>query len=122
MIDTLSKLPHKDPVRFIKTVQKEEDDYAVSLVEFKDVPTLSTVVEAAAQNIIFIKSIFKDSYKGVLTGMKNIELLGEIDKGIYTMHTKKIGGLDNFFVCNFECFKEGKKIAHGEISIYRESK
>ncbi len=116
------KLPHKEPVKFIKEVEAEGENHAVSIVEFKQKPTLSAVVEAAAQNIVFITSIFKGTYKGVLTGMKNIELLGEIESGLYRVHTEKKAELDDFFILEFEMLKGGEVVVRGEINIYRESK
>ncbi|MCK4441742.1 MAG: hypothetical protein KAU90_07025, partial [Sulfurovaceae bacterium] len=65
------KLPHKAPVRFIKDVIVEGENHAISIVEFDEVPTLSAVVEASAQNVIFILSLFEIYHIGVLTGMKN---------------------------------------------------
>ncbi len=121
-MDIDEQLPHKAPVKFIKTVEVEGENHAVSLVEFNDKPTLSAVVEAAAQNIIFIKSIFNNNYNGVLTGMKNVQLLKELDSGIYTVTTDKLAELDNFFILKFILSKEDDIYADGEVSIYRESK
>jgi len=111
------KLPHKVPVRFIKEVEIEGDDDATSLVEFLEKPTLSAVVEAAAQNVIFILSLYKDYDGGVLTGMKNIELLGELKEGIYRVESKISTQLESFCIIAFRLSRGEDSVVTGEISI-----
>jgi len=116
------KLPHKEPVRFIKEVLEEGDDYAISLVEFKEKPTLPAVVEASAQNTIFILSLFEIYHIGMLTGMKNIETYQELNAGVYRVETKIGASLDNFFIFNFVLSQNGKKFVDGEITILLEKR
>jgi hypothetical protein len=111
------KLPHKVPVRFIKEVEIEGEYHAISLVEFTETPTLSAVVEAAAQNVIFILSLYKDYDGGVLTGMKNIELSESLQAGIYRVESEISTQLESFCMLRFKLSKEDKSIVKGEISI-----
>lgn len=111
------KLPHKKPVRFIKEVIEEGDKHSISLVEFNEKPTLSAVVEAAAQNVIFIISLYKDFDGGVLTGMKNVKLLAEFDSGIYSVESTLMARIDNYTNFRFRLHREAKIFVEGEINI-----
>jgi len=114
-IDTL--LPHKYPVRFIKEVCVEGEDHAESLVEFKEHPTLPAVVEAAAQNVIFIRSLYREFDGGVLTGMKNIELLQSLNTGVYKTKSTIAARLDHFCTVKFELLDEDVICVKGEMNI-----
>ena len=120
MINIEEKLPHKPPVRFIKEVIESADTYAVSLVHFDTSPTLSATVEAAAQNIVFILSVFKEGYMGVLTAAKSVKLHEPPDKGTYRVYTEKTAEFEDFFMLHFTLTREEKLYVSGEISIYRE--
>lgn len=111
------KLPHKYPVRFIKEVQIDGEDHAVSLVEFKEKPTLAAMVEAAAQNVVFIRSLYKDFDGGVLTGMKNIEFFEDVELGIYHVESAIMTRLDHFCMIKFTLSTNEGICAKGEISI-----
>jgi hypothetical protein len=111
------RLPHKNPVRFIKEVQIDGENHAVSLVEFKEKPTLAAAVEAAAQNVVFIRSLYEDFDGGVLTGMKNIEFLEKMDSGIYQAESIIMTRLDNFCMIRFTLSMADNIYAKGEMNI-----
>ena len=111
------KLPHKSPVRFIKEVLEEGENHSISLVEFDEKPTLSAVVEAAAQNVIFIVSLYRDFDGGVLTGMKNVELLSELELGVYRVESELIARIDNYTIFRFRLSTEEGTSVEGEINI-----
>jgi len=114
-IDTL--LPHKYPVRFIKEVLVADRDYAESLVEFKEEPTLPAVVEAAAQNVVFIRSLYKEFDGGVLAGMKNVELLQSLNSGVYKTKSIIVARLSHFCTVKFELLDENMICVKGEMNI-----
>jgi len=117
------KLPHKVPVRFIKEVLEEGEDYAISIVEFDETPTLSAIVEASAQNVIFILSLFEIYHIGVLTGMKNIKLHQKLNAGTYRVETNIFASLDNFYIFTFKLFDNNDTlIVDGEITILLEER
>jgi hypothetical protein len=116
------KLPHQEPVRFVKEVLEEGRNHAVSLVEFDEIPTLPAIVEASAQNTIFILSLFEIYHIGMLTGMKKIELYQELKEGIYRVETTISASLDNFFIFNFVLSQNDKKFVDGEITILLEKR
>ena len=117
------KLPHKAPVRFIKDVIVEGEKHAISIVEFDEVPTLSAVVEASAQNVIFILSLFEIYHIGVLTGMKNIKVYQELNAGTYNVETQISASLDNFYIFEFKLFdNDDTIIVDGEITILLEKR
>jgi len=117
------KLPHKAPVRFIKEVLEEGEDYAISIVEFDEAPTLSAIVEASAQNVIFILSLFEIYHIGVLTGMKNIKLHQKLNVGTYRVKTEIFARLDNFYMFTFKLFDNNDTIiVDGEITILLEER
>lgn len=115
------KLPHKEPVKFIKEVIDEGENHAVSIVEFDEEPTLSAIVEASAQNVIFILSLFDKYHIGMLTGMKEVKLYQDLKAGTYRVKTEIFANLDNFYMFKFELFdKKGTIVVDGEITILLE--
>ena len=115
------KLPHKEPVKFIKEVIDEGKNHAVSIVEFDEEPTLSAIVEASAQNVIFILSLFDKYHIGMLTGMKEVKLYQDLKAGTYRVKTEIFANLDNFYMFKFELFdKKGTIVVDGEITILLE--
>lgn len=117
MIADINRLPHQAPVRFLTEVIKDGEDDAISMLEFLEKPTLSAVVEAAAQNVIFIASLYKVYNGGVLTGMKNIILHDKLKSGKYRIESKISAQLDNFCIFSFELFRDNKVIAEGEFNV-----
>jgi len=111
------RLPHKYPVRFIKEVELEGDDYAVSLVDFQEKPTLAMLVEAAAQNTVFIASLYAEFDGGVLTSIKNAESLKVFELGVYRVKTSITSRLDSFIVVSFAFLSKEDILAKGEINI-----
>ncbi len=111
------KLPHKEPVKFIKEIIEEGENHAISLVEFIETPTISAVVESAAQNVIFIISLYKDFDGGVLTGMKKIGLLRELESGIYSVESLLTARIDNYTNFRFKLYRDNVVFVEGEINI-----
>jgi len=110
-------LPHKKPVRFIEEVLEEGEEYAISLVVFHEKPTLSAMVEAAAQNIIFISSLNSVFDGGVLTLMKNINLLNELEPGTYKVSSEMVARIDNYATFKFNVSIEDEAFVNGEINL-----
>jgi len=113
----IDQLPHLAPVRFIKEILLAEEIEAASTVEFKEKPTLAAVVEAAAQNVIFITSLYRDYDGGVLTAMKNVQLLEPLVQGDYRVESKISTKLGNFSLFKFKLSQNDKIFVEGEISI-----
>jgi hypothetical protein len=121
-VEDIGRLPHKDPVRFITEVKIAAEDDAASLVEFKEKPTLAAIVEAAAQNVIFIASLYRIYDGGVLTGMKNIELLRELDAGVYRVESAVTARVDNYAIFRFNLSTEEGIFVEGEMNIVMEER
>jgi len=81
----INLLPHLAPVRFVTEVLEANEKDSTSTVLFEEEPTLAAVVEAAAQNVIFITSLYKEFDGGVLTGMKRVKLQKPLTKGSYSV-------------------------------------
>ncbi len=111
------KLPHKYPVRFIKEVEIEREDDAISLVEFKEKPTLSALLEAGAQNTVFIQSLYAKFDGGVLSSIKYAELLAPFEAGVYRVKSSIVSRLDPFVVVAFVFLQQEDILAKGEINI-----
>lgn len=115
--DDINNLPHLPPVCFIKEVLHSGEIESSSMVEFQEEPTLSATVEAAAQNVIFIASLYKDYDGGVLTGMKKVELLRPLSKGSYKVESKILAQLNNFSIFTFRLSQDDNVFVEGEINI-----
>jgi len=117
MIADIDRLPHKAPVRFVSEVIKDGEVDSISMVTFKEKPTLSAIVEAAAQNVIFIASLYRVYDGGVLTGMKNISFKESIEMGTYKIESKISAQLDSFCIFTFELFSDERVVAMGEFNV-----
>ena len=117
MIINIDKLPHKAPVRFITEVLKNGDNNAICMIEFNEKPTLSAIVESAAQNVIFISSLYRLYNGGVLTGMKNVVFHRPLERGSYRVESKISTQLENFCLFSFEIFKDELLMASGEFNV-----
>jgi hypothetical protein len=116
-VEDINRLPHLAPVRFVKEVLLAGETESASIVAFKEKPTLAAVVEAAAQNVIFIASLYRDFDGGVLTAMKNINLLEPLTQGDYKVESKISTRLDNFSLFSFRLSQNNKIFVEGEMSI-----
>lgn len=117
MIVDIDRLPHKAPVRFISEVIKNGENDAISMLKFLEPPTLSSVVESAAQNVIFITSLYRIYDGGVLTGMKNIVRYEKLEAGGYRIESKISAQLDSFCIFTFELFRDERVVAEGEFNV-----
>ncbi len=117
MIVDINRLPHLAPVRFVTEVLKAGEVDSASMVTFEEVPTLSAIVESAAQNVIFITSLYRDFEGGVLTGMKRVKLLKNLEKGSYQVQSILSARLDNFSMFKFTLLKDNEIFVEGEMSI-----
>ena len=121
----INQLPHLAPVRFITEVLEAEEMASASIVTFEEEPTLSAVVESAAQNVIFITSLYRDFEGGVLTAMKRVKLLKSLQKGSYQVQSVLSARLDNFSMFKFTLSQNDEIFVEGEMSIvmnHREKK
>lgn len=116
-VEDINRLPHLAPVRFIQEVLFAGETESASIVEFTEMPTLSATVEAAAQNVIFIASLYRTYHGGVLTGMKNVKQLETLTKGSYKVESKILTKLDNFSMFTFKLSQNDKLFVQGEMSI-----
>ncbi len=116
-VEEINKLPHLAPVRFVTEVLKAGEMDSTSMVTFEEVPTLSAIVESAAQNVIFITSLYRDFEGGVLTGMKRVKLLKNLEKGSYKVQSILSARLDNFSMFKFTLLKDNEIFVEGEMSI-----
>ena len=110
-------LPHKKPVRFIKELIEGGKNHSISLVDFIETPTLSAVVEAAAQNVIFITSVNKDYDGGVLTRMKKVKRFKNLKIGTYRIESHIVAQIDNYANFKFLLSKDGEIYTEGEMNI-----
>jgi len=117
MIVDIERLPHQAPIRFVIEVIKDGENDAISMVEFKEKPTLSAVVESAAQNVIFISSLYHIYDGGVLTGMKHILLHQTLERGVYRIESKISAQLDSFCIFTFQLFQNEKVMVEGEFNV-----
>jgi hypothetical protein len=116
-VEDINRLPHLAPVRFVKKVLLAAETESASIVAFKEQPTLAAVVEAAAQNVIFIASLYRDFDGGVLTAIKNVNLLEPLTQGDYKVESKISTRLDNFSLFTFALSQNDKVFVEGEMSI-----
>jgi len=69
------KLPHQEPIRFVKELLEIDAAYAFVSCIFPHPPTLAMVCEAAAQSSAAFAQDDKNITMGFLVSLKDIELL-----------------------------------------------
>lgn len=124
-VEDINRLPHLAPVRFVTEILKAGEMDAASTVTYEEEPTLAAIVEAAAQNVIFIASLYRDFDGGVLTAMKRVKLLKPLTKGSYKVESSISAQLDNFSMFKFKLTQKDEVFVEGEMSIvmnHRENK
>ena len=124
-VEDINRLPHLAPVRFVTEVLVAGEVDSACIVEFEEEPTLAAIVEAAAQNVIFIASLYRDFDGGVLTAMKKVKLLKPLVKGSYKVESVISARLDNFSMFKFTLSKADEVVVEGAMSIvmkHREKK
>ena len=117
MIADIERLPHQAPVRFVTEVIKDGEVDSISMVTFNEKPTLAAIVEAAAQNVIFIASLYRVYDGGVLTGMKNVSLIEPLEMGTYRIESKISAQLESFCIFSFQLFADKKLMVEGEFNV-----
>ena len=116
-VEDINRLPHLAPVRFVKEVLVAGEVDSACIVAFEEEPTLAAIVEAAAQNVIFIASLYRDFDGGVLTAMKKVKLLKPLQEGAYTVESSITARLDNFSMFKFTLSQNDEVFVEGEMSI-----
>jgi len=116
-VEDINRLPHLAPVRFVKEVLVAGEVDSACIVEFEEEPTLAAIVEAAAQNVIFIASLYRDFDGGVLTAMKKVKLLKDLEKGSYKVESVISARLDNFSIFTFKLSQNDEIFVEGQMSI-----
>ena len=116
-VEDINRLPHLAPVRFVKEVLVAGELNSACIVAFEEEPTLAAIVEAAAQNVIFIASLYRDFDGGVLTAMKKVNLLKPLKKGSYKVESAIAARLDNFSMFKFTLSQNNAIFVEGEMSI-----
>lgn len=97
------KLPHLEPLIFAKEVIEKNEDSSIVFCEFKEIPTLTTFIEASAQS----SSSFVDQNKpmlGFLATIKNIEQHKNFDSLQYHIHLKIEAQIAEFKQFHFEVY------------------
>ena len=97
------KLPHLEPLIFAKKIIQKDDKGSIVLCEFKEIPTLTTFIEASAQS----SSSFVEQTQpklGFLATIKNIEQHKEFDSLQYHVHLKIEAEIAEFKQIHFEVF------------------
>ena len=80
-------LPHLDPLIFAKDIISQNDNTAVVLCKFNQVPTLAMFIEASAQSSSAFNTNSDGNINiGFITMLKNIELLNTITEESYFIH------------------------------------
>jgi hypothetical protein len=110
-------IPHKAPIRFVKSLKRFDKTGALVVVGFEQVPTLAMLVESAAQASSAIKESDIDTRIGFLLSFKNIKLLATPIKKDYTIDIKLSHELDDFKSFDFIVMDENDPIATGSFSL-----
>ena len=111
-------IPHIPPIRFVKSLPFADKKNATVEVDFKEIPTLGMIVEAAAQASAGVLDGDKEKVQmGFLITLRNIKLLNELksSKYIFQMHLEH--KVENFKTFSFSVLDNTINVAEGTITI-----
>ncbi len=109
-------IPHKYPLRFAKKVLKSTATTRDVLCSFEFVPTISMLLEAAAQSTAAFCDD-SDQTQGMLVSAEHIELLGDISNTIYRCKIEILSPIDNYTKYSFEMLDGTTKVCFGKLLI-----
>lgn len=111
------KLPHQEPIRFVKELLEIDAEYAFVSCIFPHLPTLAMVCEAAAQSSAAFAQDDKNITMGFLVSLKDIELLNNLVYDNYIIKIKRemvFGSMSEF---RFELLNNSTIYATGNLVI-----
>jgi len=86
------------------------------LCSFELVPTISMLLEAAAQSTVAFCDN-SEQIQGMLISAEHIELLGDISNTIYRCKIEILSPIDNYTKYSFEMFDGTTKMCYGKLLI-----
>ena len=112
-------LPHQEPLIFAKKIIKIKNGTAYVLCEFKEIPTLAMLIEAAAQASSSFDNLHNKDKIGFLTVAKDIELLTTPNDTIYIIKLNELMELNNIKQFSFGAFTkvDDIKVVTGSFTI-----
>lgn len=109
------KLPHLAPIKFAKYTLEKDEKSAKVLIEFEQIPTLSMLVEAAAQSSASFR--IDDSESAFLVSLKGIKLLEQPTKMQLVAHVTDEHRLDKMRYVGFNIYEDETCVANGTLVI-----
>ena len=110
------KLPHQEPIRFVKELLEIDAEYAFVSCIFPHLPTLAMVCEAAAQSSIVFSQNEKPQI-GFLLSLKDVELLKDCDILEFQIKIKKDTSFDLLNEFSFELINQNDIYAKGTFIV-----
>ena len=110
------KLPHLAPLKFVTSILLQSPEKARTEVTFETSPTLSMLVESAAQSTCALSSPMNVK-KAFLVSMKNVILLQQPVKKIFEVNVIHIHTFENMNLIDFEVYDSSTIIASGSITL-----
>lgn len=115
------KIPHLPPMRFAQElVEKVDENTIIVCCKFDTIPSLATLVEAAAQASA---GFSEDEKKGFLIQVRDVTLNQKIEKKQLYVYLKMRVNITNTAQFDFTFFAEDRceknPLAAGSFSIYK---
>ncbi len=110
-------IPHKAPIRFVRSLLKYDSNSALVEVSFEQIPTLAMLCEAAAQASSGIKDKKQEQRIGFVLGFRNIKLLEKPNKQNYKIDINLVQQLDDFKSFDFTVLDENDPVSTGSFSL-----
>ena len=110
-------LPHQKPIRFAKSILKNEADYKIVSCVFPSIPTLAMVSEAAAQSSASYAQDNDAVKMGFLISLKNITLLKNLEECEYEIKIEKSFNFGIMTEFTFELMKDNHVYVSGSLTV-----
>ncbi|HEX5670151.1 MAG TPA: hypothetical protein VFX66_01340 [Sulfuricurvum sp.] len=113
------RLPHKEPLIFIGSLEKESASEVSFIAHFPIIPTLAMFCEAAAQGSTFFP-LSPDCTMGVVTSFRNIKRITEPLQSESLMTVTVLHTFGNSYLFAFKAFAPNSQqlLATGEIAVF----
>ncbi len=114
-----SRLPHKEPIVFIRGMIELEEKRCRFWAEFPDSPTLAMFCEASAQGSSYFP-LSPECTIGVVSSFRNVKKTGDIRATRYVMTIEIQHVFNNSYLFTFQAASPdtGSLEASGEIAVF----
>jgi hypothetical protein len=114
---SISRLPHKEPMIFIESLQQQIDKVVTLKSSFPIPPSLAMLCEASAQGTIFFP-LSPNCTIGFVSSFRNVTLLQTCTILTPLITITLLHSFNDSYLFKFDVFDQSILLASGEIAMF----